>query len=138
MNGAAKGSAAPSGDHILRRFRAEDFLEATDDQQLLEQRFRLAPDVRVEQHYAPKDEGFAAISTRLHLNRDPAYYSMELDATVTTLVMCYHGERLLRDVFRDMAGAMRVELDHLVPGGLGVVRRLVQSGYLLPSSVPDS
>jgi hypothetical protein len=36
-----------------------------------------------------------------------------------------------------MAAAMRVELDHLVPGGLALVRRLVEQGYLLPSTVPD-
>jgi len=129
-----KGSAAPTGEHILQRFEAQDFLEVVDDQQLLEQPFRLAADVRIEQHYAPKDEGFAAMSTRLHLARDPAYYSMELDPTVTTLVMCYRGERRLRDVFKDVAAAMHVELDQLVPGGLIVARRLVENGFLLPSS----
>lgn len=132
------GSGAPTGDHILRRFQAQDFLESgADDQRLLEQRFRLAPDVRLEQHYLPTDGGFSAISTRLHLARDPAYYTMELDTTVTTLVMLYKGERRLRDVFVDMAAAMRTELDQLVPGGLAVVRRLLENGYLLPSSVPD-
>jgi hypothetical protein len=132
-----KGSAAPSGEYILRRFHAQDFLEGAGDQQLLEQRFRLAPDVQLEQHYAPKGEGFSAVATRLHLTRDPAYYTMELDTTVTTLVMSYHGERRLRDVFTDMAAAMRVELDQLVPGGLAVARRLVENGYLLPSGVSD-
>jgi hypothetical protein len=133
-----KGSGAPTGDHLLRRFQAQDFLEANaDDQQFLEQRFRLAPDVRLEQHYAPKDEGFAALWTRLHLARDPIYYSMELDPTVTTLVMLYKGERRLRDVIGEMATAMRTDLHQLMPGGLAVARQLVQNGYLLPSSVTD-
>jgi Methyltransferase small domain len=130
-----KGSGAPSGEHILRRFAAEDFLESlTSDDQLLEHRFRLAPDVRLEQHYAPAEGGFAAIATRLHLARDPAYYTMELDPTVTSLVMSYGGERRLHDVLRDMAAAMRMELDRLAPGGLQIVRQLVLNGYLLPIS----
>lgn len=134
-----KGSGAPTGDHLLRRFEAQDFLETVvDDQQFLEQRFRLASDVRLEQHYAPKDEGFAVLSTRLHLARDPAYYSMELDQTVTTLVMFCRGERRLRDVMAEMAAAMRVELEQLMPGGLAVARQLVQNGYLLPSAVAES
>lgn len=133
-----KGSGAPSGDHILRRFAAEDFLESlAADEQLLEHRFRLAPDVRLEQHYAPAEGGFAATATRLHLARDPAYYTMELDATVTSLVMSYGGDRRLQDVFADMAAAMRMELEQLVPGGLQVVRQLVLNGYLLPTSVPE-
>jgi methyltransferase family protein len=134
-----KGSGAPTGDHLLRRFEAHDFLESlVDDRQFLDQRFRLAPDVRLEQHYAPKDEGFAVLSTRLHLARDPAYYSMELDQTVTTLVMLCKGERRLREVMVEMAAAMRVELDQLLPGGLEVARQLVQNGYLLPSSGAES
>jgi hypothetical protein len=133
-----KGSAAPGGGHVLRRFQLRDFLESIpDDQQLLDQRFRLAPDVRLEQHYVPKGGGLSAVATRLHLAREPAYYTMDVDATVATLVMCYRSERRLREVFEEMAAAMRVELDHLVPGGLAVVRRLVEQGYLLPSTVPD-
>lgn len=131
------GTSAPGGPHVLRRFLAQDFLESASDERLLDERFRLAPDVRLEQHYVPKDGSFTAIATRLHLGRDPSYYTMELDRTVTTLVMCYRGERRLREVFEEMAATMTVELDQMVPGGLAVVRRLVQNGHLLPSSIPD-
>ena len=134
-----KGSSAPAGDHVLRRFRLQDFLESmADDRELLDQRFRLAPDVRVEQHYAPVEGGLGVVSTRLHLAREPAYYTMEADTMVATLVVAYRSHRRLRDVLAEMAGSMRVELDHLIPGGLAVARRLVESGYLLPDSVPDS
>lgn len=134
-----KGSPAPGGAHVLRRFQMQDFLESVpDDGALLDERFRLAPDVRVEQHYAPKEDAFAAVKTRLHLARDPEFYSMEADATVARLVISYHGERRLREVLTDMAAAMRVDPGELIPGGLGVVRRLVEAGYLLPSSAPDA
>ena len=62
---------------------------------------------------------------------------MEVDATVTRLVMCFHGERRLREVLDEMAAEMQVERDQLVPAGLAAVRHLVQKGCLLPSSVPD-
>jgi hypothetical protein len=55
---------------------------------------------------------------------------MELDPTVTTLVMCYRGERRLRDVLADMAVALRLELDQLVPGGAR--RRARARGKRLP------
>jgi hypothetical protein len=133
-----KGSGGPGGDHVLRRFKLQDFLESTlDDGKLLEARFRLAPDVRLEQHYSPAAGGLSLVASRLHLTREPAYFTLNADSTVATLVMCYRDERMLRDVFREMAGMMGVDLDHLVPGGLAVVRQLVQNGYLLPSTVPD-
>ena len=52
--------------------------------------------------------------------------------------MGFHGERRLREVLEAMAAEMQVEVDQLVPAGLAAVRHLVQKGYLLRSSVPDS
>jgi len=136
---ARSGSSAPGGDHVLRRFQLEDYLEARPgDHQLLEERVRLAPDIRLEQHYAPKEGGFSAVSTRLHLTREPSYYTIELDPTITTMVMCCHGERSLRDVVQDMSATMRIDVDQLVPGALAAARRLIENGCLLPNSIGDS
>jgi methylase of polypeptide subunit release factors len=133
-----KGTAAPGGAHILRRFEAQDFLESVgDDRQLLDHSFRLSQDLRLEQHYVPRAQGFSAQATRLHLARDPAYYTMDIDSMVTTLVMYHRGERRLREVFEEMAAAMRIGLDELAPGGLAVVRELVEKGFLVPGAVPD-
>ena len=68
---------------------------------------------------------------------EPAYYTMEVDATVTTLVMGFHGNRRLHEVLVEMAAEMRVEVGQAVPAGLAAVRHLVQKGCLLPSAVPD-
>ena len=134
-----KGSSAPGGAHVLRRFQMLDFLDsAREDESLLEERFRLAPDVRIEQHYAPKDGGFAATKTRLHLARDPEFYTMEADATVARLVLSYGGDRRLREVLTEMAGSIGADVAALIPGGLAVARRLVEAGYLLPSSLPEA
>jgi len=132
------GSTAPGGGHVLRLFELQDFLESTPDDRLLDHRFRLAPEVRLEQRYASDAGGFSPVTTRLHLAEEPAYHTMEVDATVTTLVMGFHGERRLREVLEAMAAEMQVEVDHLVPAGLAAVRHLLQKGYLLPGSVPDS
>ena len=40
----AIGSGAPGGDHVLRLFQLQDFLESTSDDHLLDHRFRLAPE----------------------------------------------------------------------------------------------
>jgi hypothetical protein len=128
-----RGSPAPGGEHVLRRFQAQDVLEsAAADATLLERRFELAPDVRVEQHYAARDARFAAVSTRLHLARDAEFYSLEADGTVARFVLSYPGPRRLRDVLDEMAASMGIPPDELIPGGLAVARRLIENGYLLP------
>jgi hypothetical protein len=133
-----KGSSAPTGSHVLRRFQLHDFLESTGSAEaLLDHRFRLSPDVRLEQHYAPNAGGLTAVISRLHLAPEPAFYTMDVDSTVAMLIMYQRGERILREVFAEMSTAMQVDLDHLVPGGLPVARRLVEQGFLLPPSVPD-
>jgi len=137
--GARSGASAPSGDHVLRRFRLEDYLEARPgDHELLDERVRLPADVRLEQHYAPKDGGFAAVSTRLHLTREPSYYTIELDSTIATLVMCCHGARSLREIVQEMSATMGIDFDQLVPGALTAARRLIENGCLLPSSIGDA
>jgi hypothetical protein len=128
-----RGSAAPDGEHVLRRFQMQDFLEsAADDRALLDGRFQLAPEVRIEQHYAAKDAGFAAMKTRLHLARDPEFYTMEADGTVARFVLSYSAPRLLRDVLDEMAASMGIAPAEVVPGGLAVARRLIENGYLRP------
>jgi hypothetical protein len=132
------GATVPGGDHILRRFQAQDFLESmSDDRQLLDQRLHVARDIRLEQHYAQEGSGVSAVATRMHLGRPEAYHTLDVDATVATLIMCHEAERSLREVFAEMAGALGVDFDQLVEGGLAIVRHLVQNGYLLPRAVPE-
>jgi len=129
-----RGSPAPGGEHVLRRFQAQDLLASTaDDAALLDRRFQLAPDIRVEQHYATRDAAFTAVSTRLHLARDAEFYSMEADGTVARFVISYQGARRLRDVLDEMATSMGIAPGDLVPGGVAVARRLIENGYLLPA-----
>ena len=128
-----KGAPAPDGEHVLRRFQMRDFLEsAAGDGALLDGRFQLAQDVRVEQHYAAKDAAFAAVKTLLHLARDPEFYTMEADGTVARFVLSYRGARQLREVLDEMAASMDIPPAELIPGGLVVARRLIENGYLLP------
>jgi hypothetical protein len=132
----ATGSNAPWGGHVLRLFELQDFLESVSDDRLLDVRFRLSPDVRLEQRYTVEPGGLTPVTTRLHLMDEPAYYTMQVDPAVTALVTGFCGERRLREVLESMAGEMQVTVDSLVPAGLAAVRHLVQKGLLLPSSVP--
>jgi hypothetical protein len=131
------GASAPGGQHILRLFALHDFLDDTSDDDLLEHRFRLAPELRLEQHSTVEDGVFAAPTTWLHLMVGAAAYTMQVDAMVTRLVTACRGERALRELLGELAAELHVEPGQLFPGGLTAVRYLVEKGYLLPSSVKD-
>jgi hypothetical protein len=126
--------AGPCGEHVLRRFQVQDFLESlADDRQLLDTAFRLAPAARLEQQYALTPEGMAATAYRLHL-LEGLVYANEVDARVVELVVRCNGRLRLREVFEDIARSRGVDLDALVPGGLPLVRQMLQRGYLLPAA----
>jgi methylase of polypeptide subunit release factors len=124
----------PCGDHVLRRFQVQDFLEALpDDRALLDTRLRLAPDARLEQQFSLEPTGLAAVAFRLHLLKG-LVYATEVDRQVVELVVRCNGQHRLREVFGDIAAARGVGLDALVPGGLVLVRQMLQRGYLLPET----
>jgi methylase of polypeptide subunit release factors len=124
--------ADPCGDACLASFEREDLLRSlSDERQLLEERFRLSPDLRLEQRARPTDDGWSIEEVRLKLSSG-LLYDAQLDANVSELLMRYRGERRLRDVFAEIATEKNADFEQLVPGGLEIVRRLVRRGYLLP------
>lgn len=127
------GSAAPDGEHILRRFQAQDLVDsAPGDAHLLDRRFRLAPDLQLEQHYAPGPGGLRLVMARLHLAREAAYHTMAVEGPVAAFIMCHRDDRRLLQVLEAMATTMQVDMEEMVPAGLSLARQLLLNGYLLP------
>jgi methylase of polypeptide subunit release factors len=125
--------AGPCGDRVLARFEAQDYLESLpDERQLLDARFRVAPGLRLEQEYEVTPDGLAAAGARLRL---PAglVRTTEIDSRVLALVVRCDGKRPLRDAFAEIAAALSVAQDQIVPGGLALVRQMLQKGYVVPA-----
>jgi hypothetical protein len=125
-------------DACARSFELQDFLQsARSDQRLLEERFRVSPEARLEQRCKPAEDAWSAESARLRIQRGPVFESA-VDGYLAGFVVRCNGKRSLRELFAELAGVVDMDLDRITSEGLDLVRRLVQRGFLLPSCVDDT
>lgn len=124
----------PAGDGILLGFALRDYLEAArSDEVLLAERFRVSPDVCLQQRYLPGSEGWCLAESELQLGRGLAYTG-SVDPYVGRLLARCNGRAPLGQLLREMAASLGQDADSVAPACLDVVRRLVERGFLIPTS----
>lgn len=129
---APQKTTAPCGDHIVRHFELRDFLATVkDDPALLSARLRAAPDVQLERHYKPSDEGWLEVPIQIHLNRGFCY-SAALDPYVANMVLACDGKKPLGELMVQMASALGKEPSEIASNFCKIVRGLIERGFLLP------
>ena len=122
----------PAGDGVLRSFEAHDFLDTVpDDEPLMQQRLRVAPEVRLHQGFEPSPEGWSVIESELQLARGLAY-SGNVDPYMARLIVRCNGRHRLGDLIGQLAGWLDKSPAEVTPTCLEVVRRLIERGFLLP------
>src|SRR5262249_35067879 len=118
----------PCGDVVLGRFARRDFLAARPGERLLDARVALAPDLRWEQQLTPSAEGRAGSSLA-----GPLPFTGAVDAPLLALLQICQGEKAVRDLLAELAGAMGAQPAQILPVFLQVVRRMIEQGLLLPT-----
>ncbi len=121
----------PCSEAVRRSFACQDALEADPDPAvMLDVRFRLAPNVRIEQYHAMTDHGLAVAESKLYLGGG-VQHSAELDGNVLGLVARCDGRMTLRELIELMAADHGVPPERVASSVLEVVRSLKGRGYLL-------
>lgn len=123
----------PAGTDIARGFEAQDFLAATGDDALMATRFRLAPDVRLDQQYRAAGGGWEAVASRLR-RVEGLQWSGAIDAYGAAVLAGCDGSRPIGQVLDDLAASLGADAPASAadaPAWAGVVRRLVERGFLL-------
>lgn len=122
----------PFGEYILRGFELRDFLETvSEDSRLLNMPFCVCPDVRLERHSTPSPAGWVEVRDLLHLEKGLTYTG-EVDPYMANLIIGCNGQRPLGDLLADMAASLGVEAVTIQEAFCGIVRRLIERGFLLP------
>lgn len=125
----------PCGDDVHRIFQLRDALaEMQSDEVLMNQRLRVAPDVRLDQQFAPSEEGWYAAESNLRHTAGLAYSGSVDPYTAHMLGRC-NGQRTAREVLSEMAERVNEPLDRVAPDWLRILRRLIEQGFLLPESL---
>jgi len=125
----------PCGQSVLRGFELHDFLEIVeDDLSLLDSCFLISPEVRLEQEYEPRADGWKLMAGRMRLTRGLAW-SGEIDPFMANMLIGCNGQRRLGDLLGNMAAFLRVALPAVTAPFCELVRKLVERGFLLPSGL---
>lgn len=121
----------PGGDHVLRIFEAEDFLNGlASDAELLDSVFRCHPDIYATQIMEP--DGAEWVSRRITLSFSSGLpFGGEADGRLLQLLMRSNGTASLRTIL----DAMRQETgDDESERYLVVMKKLLRSGMMVPAA----
>jgi hypothetical protein len=122
----------PCGDYVVRGFCLRDFLEnIQDDSMLLDTRFKISTDVRLERQAKPSDKGWLDETVQLRLIRGLTY-SGNIDPYMANLVVKCNGRRRIKDLLTEMADYLGADRSKITPTFCSVVRGLIERGFLLP------
>lgn len=124
--------SGPVGDAVLSRFINRDVLEANaDDHQLLELRPRLSPEVRLEQDSQPADGQWRGLAPLLRLLTG-LRPRIGVQPEVADFLVRLDGDTRLGDLIEDIVAGVDVDADRVKSECLGVVRLMIERGFLFP------
>jgi len=129
---ATQDFAMPCGDHLGATFELADFLAAHEGDALAAVCLRVAPDVVLDERAQPGGAGWSVTDRRL---RQTAGLCREgaLDGAVAAIVAACDGSRPLGAVLGEAARSAGADAGTVARAALPVIRRLVESGFLLPA-----
>jgi SAM-dependent methyltransferase len=123
----------PAGADLVARFTAEDFLAAhPSDEALLATRFRLGPDVRLEQQLAPAEGGWAMVGSQVRRTQG-LHWSGGVDLDGAILLGSCDGTLPMASLLAGLAESLGSDAEELRSSWPATVRRLVACGFLVPA-----
>lgn len=122
--------AAPAGEAIIDGIAAIDFLEACDDESILEATLRLADGLEAEQIQADGK----AIGVYLRVNNGFAIEA-EIDGPVAAFLNLFDRDRTVRDCIGKFGALTDADPDQLTADLLAILRVFVSRGFLVPADV---
>ena len=122
------------GDLVTATFAAHDFLrEIESDEQLLALRPKLAPHVRLEQICEPSHGQWKAESLTLKLMSGFPFFMATLPLVADFLVNC-DGEKTVEQVITGFAAAVEAPFDTVQRECLGIIRKLIERGFVVAAT----
>lgn len=123
----------PASNEILRTFEAEDFLAAhLDDEALLGARYSVAPDARLTQEFGPDGDSWDLVGTELR-RTEGMNWSGAIDTAAANMLGRCDGTRPMAELLAALAAEAGEDLQAMSHWP-GLIRRLVQCGFLRPVS----
>jgi SAM-dependent methyltransferase len=124
----------PCGDELLRFFEWRTALSAPDRiADLLSQRLRLAPGIRIEQEFLMTADGLTLEHVRLK-KTGGLRYPLAIHVNVARLLAGCDGRHTLRELVEDLSRSLDADLDPTVAVALPVIRMLLERAVLVSAT----
>lgn len=125
----------PCGDHIVRGFELQDFLDTVqEDSLLLQARLSISPDVRLERQSKPSPDGWVEVSAQIRLAQGLPYTG-DVDPYIANLMIQCNGERPLGELMAELSSSLGVDPVSITGTFCNIFRRLIERGFLYPSPI---
>jgi len=123
-----------AGEQVARLFEIQDYLEARDEQTLLDERLRVADDARIDQVLKPGAQGLETESAAIRLTKGLGFRA-QIDSASGRLLARLDGRRRLRQAITETAAELRTAGAAVDPSGLEraalpLVRRMLEAGFV--------
>jgi hypothetical protein len=105
-----------------------------DEGRLLDERLRLAPDIRIQQRHAMTPEGLQAVEAQLE-KTGGSQFAMKVEPRVAGFVARCDGTRRVREILAEMASALGDDDGFVKQEGTRMIRSLIDRGILLPEGI---
>jgi len=119
----------PCGKYIMQGFNTFDFLFVADDETMLETRFRLCEDARLERVSAPTPEGWADESITLTLAKG-LKYSGGIDPVMANMLIKCDGTKPLEELLANVSSEVGVPVSNLQHGFCNMIREMAAKGFV--------
>jgi SAM-dependent methyltransferase len=121
----------PCGSELLGFFDGRDrFGDAKGVEELLGQRLKLSPEIRIEQEYAMTPEGLEMCYVRIN-KTGGLQYPLRIDRNVARLLAGCDGNQTLGQMLQDMANDLNIDQSRTISIVLPIVRSLIERSLLL-------
>lgn len=119
------------GPGIRDRFETLTFLTTHQDSEMLDTRFRFAPDVVLETTSLPSASNWQAVSVEL-VKTETLVDRLKVDEAVAQSLLLLDGQRTLAEVADAVCDRLSITREEANRRCLALVRRLLQSSFVLP------
>ena len=121
------------GSHIERVFDAQDYLQATPRDQIMQTALVLTPDVRVEQATRPGEDGMELERASLEFTQGiPLVAALNLHSL--QMINRCDGVRTLQEISDEIASAVGAPAEDVSKGVIGVAVLMIGLGFLAPAA----
>lgn len=133
---APSGVGGPFGDHVATGFVLHSYATEASDEQLLDEKLRVSPLVRLDETCEWSERGWKPVSAHIRLEKGLTY-SSNIDLRFAGMVARCAGDRPVRDLIAELAEATNSSREKITPKILDLLRQLIERGFLLPASLED-